>query len=264
MEGELKNYYHIIIATHKPDRSKLGAICKSIDHLLIKDKVRVIIIASGDRNSMQCISDLLKSYKGFLRSNFLTYRCSPNYGIPHKWNLGIKLAMAMGAELVTLLTDDSFPINCFDSESISNYYFQNCDLMDLMLLPSHDNDLVNDHKRLFVYDSGMTFSKELARKLSFDEKLVHSFTDYKFSFQVATKLGKIVIFPQIVIGKFEPHATTGEIAYHPNWILYLIFRDSIYWARSESSLKHKILILAYFILCLFQNGCQKVLSLTER
>lgn len=109
-------------------------------------------------------------------------------------------------------------------------------------------ELADVHRRFFVYDCGMTFHKELMNRLHFDEQLVHTFTDYKFSFDVATRLGKIVIYPQVVIDQIPYLSNYAKTPYLPEWILYLIFRNSIYWAKGEKRIKYKILIVGMFYL----------------
>ncbi len=178
----------------------------------------------------------------------LSYRCTSNYGIPHSWNLGIELAIDNGAEIMTLLTDDSYPNNSFQTAKIIDFYGKNCDKLDLLSLPMDKSELADVRRRFFVYDCGMTFHKKLVNRLHFDEQLVHTFTDYKFSFDIAARLGKIVIYPQIVIDQIPYFSNYAKSRYLPEWILYLIFRNSIYWARGEKRIKYKILIIGLFYL----------------
>lgn len=100
---------------------------------------------------------------------------------------------------MTLLTDESYPNNSFETGKVIDLYMKKCDKLDLLSLPMDKSELADVHRRFFIYDCGMTFHKELVNRLHFDEQLVHTFTDFKFSFDVATRLGKIVIYPQIVI-----------------------------------------------------------------
>lgn len=224
-DTEREYNYFIIIATHDPDESKLGSIDRSLSYFLRKEYTKVIIIASGEKNKLKYLTGILKRYRFFLHNGTLFYRYTINKGIPHKWNVGIKLAMTLGADIITLITDDTFPTDEFSTVDIKKYFTNNCRPTDLLSLPIYPSELANPHKRLFVSDIGMTFSKQLAKVLQFDEQLVHTFTDYKFSFQVATKLGKIIIYPKIIIDQVAPTYADG-IAYLPEWILYLIFRNS--------------------------------------
>lgn len=94
--------YCIILATHNPSDERLGAISRSIDHFIRKERVNLVIIASGDKKSLQAVSNMIKPYVGFTSSGMLSYRFTSNYGIPHSWNLGIELAIDNGAEIMTL------------------------------------------------------------------------------------------------------------------------------------------------------------------
>lgn len=246
LENNLGDNYFIIIATHDPDNVKKDIIAHSIDHFLRKENIKVIIIASGEKNKLKKLTEILKTYRDYFSTNLLSYRFCLNKGISHKWNLGIRLALNLGAEMFTLLTDDTFPTNAFRATDITKYFIDNCGPTDLLSLPLNALQSANDHTRLFIYDSGMTFSKQLARNLRFDELLIHSFVDYKFSFDVATKLGKIIIYPGSVIDQAKPMNKYNGMFYLPEWTLYLIFRNSIYWARKEPIRKYKFLILGLF------------------
>lgn len=246
MEKPELSKYAVILATNNPSDTILDKVNHSIQLLLAQD-LKVYLIASGNKQTMKKIAVILRYHSIFLKLGKLSYNSVLNKGIPQKWNLGIERAIYEGADILSLLTDDSSPNSSYNTSEIIEYFTNNCKVTDLMSLPSNLSSLISDHKRIFISDIGMTFHRKLYEKLRFDEELVHSFTDYKFSFTVVTKLGgNIVIYPKRVIDVSEPITESNEVVYLPEWTLYLVFRNSIYWAFSEKQIKYKLLILGLF------------------
>ena len=88
-------------------------------------------------------------------------------------------------------------------------------------------------------DSGLTFSAQLFKKVSFREEFILDQIDFDFSRQIRLNGGKFVVYPEVVIDVLPigREVQKGERVL-PFWRLYLLTRNSITMSlESDAKLK---------------------------
>ncbi|MEM3804388.1 MAG: hypothetical protein QXX17_08270, partial [Conexivisphaerales archaeon] len=97
-----------------------------------------------------------------IQSKFIRFIKEKNYGVAHKFNTGIKVAIEEGFNLFTLFTDDILLLNDFSPTYIMDYFNKHCGATDILSL-----NFVSEYANTatHVADFGMTFAAFLANKI---------------------------------------------------------------------------------------------------
>lgn len=214
----------IVIAAHMPPEIFYQTTTK----LSTMPNLKVYIIDTSNRATYNKIEENVQKNNQPNKShpNLRHYRI-PNYGIGYTYNFGIKNAIADGCDFIILFTDDIDIKNQLPIQNIRNFFYKKCNpKTDALTLPRIPQQLILQMER--AADSGLTFSKELFKKINFREEFLLDQTDFEFSKQIYRKGGHITVYPKIVIGILPIGRETqkGEHALPP-WRLYLLVRNSI-------------------------------------
>ena len=193
-----------------------------------------------------------ESYKN---QNLFLLHINTNLGEGHNYNVGIEKCLNDGCDLITLFPDDvTINENKFRPDKIIKFFYENCNIKTDLLswlynkksLKLYNKNLLNKYG---VVDTGMTFSKDLVKKLRFREDFLMDQQDLYFCNQVIKNGGRILIYPELTISVLPigREITTG-IPHLPLWRLYLHGRNSItiVWKRKNIYLIFILNTLLFF------------------
>ncbi|MEM3489213.1 MAG: hypothetical protein QXO75_06120 [Nitrososphaerota archaeon] len=200
--------YCIIISAHNPPDSFYDTV-KKLEGM----RINTFVVNSGNYISF----DFECKYTSIIKVK--------NYGVPHNFNTGIKLALDSGFDLFTLFTDDVSILPSFSKDYIIKYYERFCNKYDILSLIFISNKL---RKAKNVVDSGMTFSSYVANKVKFRDDLVIDQQDIYFCYQIDKIGGKVISFDKKFIdtapaGRFK----VGKMHFLPSYRIYLMTRNSL-------------------------------------
>lgn len=201
--------YCVIIGAYNPPEIFFETVKK-----LEQMKINTFVIYSG--------KDIDLGYE----SKYIRIIKANNYGIGSNFNMGMKLAIDSGFDLMTLFTDDVSILPDFSEYNIIDYYSRFCSKDDILSLI-----FVNDSLRTtkFILDSGMTFSSNVAKTIQFRTDLIIDQQDVYFCYQLNNNIGgKIKSFNKIMLNVLPVgRSLRGNMNFIPSFRIYLITRNSL-------------------------------------
>jgi glycosyltransferase involved in cell wall biosynthesis len=232
-KGDTDNKYCIVIPSYKPPKEQFIQLLKR----LIIFKIKTIIVDSSPGDVSDELASIVKSLDK-TENHLLRLLKIPNLGAGYSLNVGIRECFNEGAEIVSIMDDDTIIYEKFNKEEIIDFFNKNLNRSkDLLVLASEDAIEASRKRDIRAWvETGLTFSRELYEKVQFREEFIMDQIDIEFCYQVVSLGGKIIFYPKAVLSNLPVgREIKNGVPHLPTYRLYTLSRNSLYlsiWERS--------------------------------